>query len=298
MHITWESVVFTICTGLLNASIVAFLGLIIRQFVRSRPKKQILHCVLLALAGVSGFVVLYVTCESILASRTHAIPVGKHLIVLLALPVHWATGSLVFLITRLQYGRKFTVRGKSGNIQMRSLYTPPAGRLLVLDWNSVSAGIKSLMTQIEQLTGGGVDFCVGINNAGGAVASLLAGFLGRQNPLPVYVAITKGTNNDLGGVERQLPDMQDPAILVADMQLRSGRSLKAVVDLLRARYGNEVRILSAAFVVLKKGAPISNIWELHEGKKLGGCFQQEDRYLPEYAAFVSEASVRFPKYIQ
>lgn len=298
MHVTWESLFFTVVTGLLNASIIAFLGVLIRRSLRSRPRKQVLHWLLLAIASISGFVAMYQTYAIMLGHRTEATPITKHVVVLLALLVHWAAGFLVYFITRVQYGGKSDVCSGDETIQVRFLYAPPVGRKLELTWETVSVGVRDLIVQVDQLARGGANFCVGINNAGAAIASFLAGVQGRHNPLPVYVAIAKGTHRNLGSLSEQLPSVTDPTILVADMQFRTGRSVKEVVDLLTRKYGDKARILIAVLVVVEDGRPINKMRGLLKSEGLKACFQQKPDYLPDYVAFISGASVRFPRLCQ
>ena len=216
------------------------------------------------------------------------------MIAIFALLAHWGAGFLAYFFARAQYGEKLAIQGKSGSIDVRALYAPRAGRHLKLNWESVAAGVESLVTQMDELKGGGVDFCIGVNNAGSAVASLLAGFLGRQNPLPVYVVITKGRDRNMDGLAHCLPEKEHATILVVDMMTRSGRNVKAIVELLKKKYGNDARILVATVTIMKRGCQLHDIWEIRKGRKLGGYCEQEDSYLPDYVAFLSQSPVRFP----
>jgi uracil phosphoribosyltransferase len=140
-------------------------------------------------------------------------------------------------------------------------------------------------------------FCVGINNAGGAIASCLAGFIGNLNPLPVYVAITKGTYENLDHFMQLLPDKTKPIILVVDMQLRTGASMKKIVDILKEKYGIQTRILKAVLAVTSVHSSIRNIEEIK--KEIVGAFEQDPKYLPDYVAFIHEnESIRLPENIQ
>jgi len=138
---------------------------------------------------------------------------------------------------------------------------------------------------------------VGINNAGSAIASCLAGFLGKLNPLPVYVAITKGAHQNLDHFRQSLPNENKPTILVVDVQVRTGAAIKKVVDILTEKYGPETRILKAVLAVALVHSPIKSINEIKKG--IVGAFEQDNEYLPNYVAFIHKnSSIRLPENIQ
>jgi hypoxanthine-guanine phosphoribosyltransferase len=292
--IDWKSFFLTVVVGLVVAAITFFLGFLIRQILTSERKKEFLHWALLTIAGVSGFIAI---CEIIQAYRRDVLPVIQFLLILFSLLIHWGTGSVAYFATRLQYGRKFKVRGTSASIYVRNLYSCPSGKNLLLSWETVSRGVKSLIEQIKQQRGGGANFCIGINNAGGAYASFLAGSIGGLDPLPVFIAIAKGAHRNLDRFRQSLPEETDPIILVVDMQLRTGASMKKVVDILREKYGPKTRILKAVLAVVSIKGSIKNIEEIKKG--ISGAFEQESEYLPDYVAFIHDnSSIRLPENIQ
>lgn len=294
MQLDWKSFLSAITIGLIVASISSFLGFLIQQVITSGRKKKILHWALLIIVGISGFIVIY---KIIQAYRGNVLSIGQFLLILFVLLIHWGTGSLAYFVTRLQYGRKFKVQGKSGDIYIRRLYSCPLGQNLRLNWETFLRGTEFLIEQIREQRGGGASFCIGINNAGGAVASFLAGFLGTLDPLPVYVAITKGAHQNLDHFRQSLPDETDPTILVVDMQVRTGAAIKKVVDILREKYGTKTRILKATLTAAPIHSCINNIQEIEKG--MAGGFEQDPKYLPNYVAFIHEnKSVRLPENIQ
>jgi len=294
MQIDWKSFLSAVIISLIVAAISSFLGFLIRQLFISGRKKKNLHWILLIIVGISGFIVIY---EIIQAYRENALSIGQFLLIFFVLLIHWGTGSLAYLVTRLQYGRKFKVRGRSGDIYIRRLYSSPLGQNLRLNWVTFSHGIEFLIEQIREQIGGGASFCIGINNAGGAIASCLAGFLGRLDPLPVHVAITKGAHQNLNHFRQSLPDEKKPTILVVDIQVRTGAAIKKVVDILIEEYGPETRIVKAALTAAPIHSCIKNIQEIQKG--IAGSFEQESKYLPDYIAFIHEnKSIRLPENIQ
>jgi len=260
----------------------------------SERKKESFHWVLLIIAGVSGFIAIY---KIIQIHNENVLSIMQFLLILFALLIHWGAGSVAYFVTRLQYGSKFMVQGTLTSIYVRRLYSCHPTKNLYLNWESVSHGTKFLIEQIRTQKGGGARFCVGINNAGGAIASLLAGFIGNLDPLPVYVAIAKGARENLGHFEQSLPDETNPIIVVIDMQLRTGASMKKVVDILKQKYGPRTRILKAVLAVTLVHGYIKNIEEIKKG--IAGAFEQKAEYLPDYVAFIHEnESIRLPENIQ
>jgi hypoxanthine phosphoribosyltransferase len=292
MQLDWKSFLSAIIISLIVAAISSFLVFLIRQILISGRKKEVLHWILLITVGISGFIVIYEITQTY---RENVLSIGQFLFILLVLLIHWGTGSLAYLVTRLQYGRKFKVQGKSGDIYIRRLYSAPPGKNLWLNWKTFSDGMKFLMEQIGQQRKGGASFCVGINNAGGAIASLLAGFIGKLDPLPVYVAIAKGNRQNLDHFKQSLPDEKEPTILVVDVQVQTGVALKKIVDLLEEKYEQKTRILKAVLTVAPVRGSIQNIQEI----KIAGTFKQDPKYLPDYVAFIhASRSVRLPEKIQ
>lgn len=292
MQLDLKSILSAIAIGLIVTAISSFLGFLIRQLFISGRKKEILHWALLIIVGVSGFIVIY---EIIQAYRGNALYIRQFLLILFALLIHWGIGSLVYFVTRLQYGRKFKVQVPSGSIEVRRLYSAPPGRNLQLKWKTFSDGMEFLMEQIGQQRGGGASFCVGINNAGGAIASLLAGFIGKLDPIPVYVAITKGDHQNSDHFKQSLPDEEEPSILVVDVQVQTGVTLKKIVDILEEKYEHKTRILKVVLTVAPLRCSIKNIEEI----RIAGAFKQDSKYLPDYVAFIhASKSVRLPEKIQ
>lgn len=292
MLLDLKSILSTIAISLIITAISSFLGFLIRQLFISGRKKEILHWALLIIVGVSGFTVIY---EIIQAYRGNVLSIRQFLLILFALLIHWGIGSVVYFVTRLQYGRKFKVQVQSRSIEVRRLYSAPPGKNLRLNWKTFSDGMEFLMDQIGQQRGGGASFCVGINNAGGAIASLIAGFIGKLDPLPVYVAIAKGAHQNLDHFKQSLPDETKPTILVVDVQVQTGVTLKKIIDIIEEKYEQKARILKAVLTVAPVRGSIKNIQEI----TIAGTFKQDPKYLPDYVAFIhTSKSVRLPEKIQ
>jgi len=294
MRLDWNAFFSAIVINLIAVAIASSIGLLIRQVFISKRKKKVLHWVLLIIAVISGFIVIY---KIIQVYHGDFLSIMQFILILFALLIHWGAVSVAYFVTRMQYGRKFKVRGTSTSIDVRHLCSYPSDQTLNLNWETVTRGIKFLIEQIRPQKGGGASFCVGINNAGGAIASFLAGFLGNLDPLPVYVAIAKGDHGNFGDFRQSLPDKAKPTILIVDMQLRTGTSMRKVVDILTEKYGPETRILKAVLAVTSVHRSIKHIEEIKKG--IAGEFEQANKYLPDYVAFVHEnSSIRLPENIQ
>jgi hypothetical protein len=123
-------------------------------------------------------------------------------------------------------------------------------RLLNISWEMFGKGIEKLC---EEITNYGhkldVDACIGINDAGLAMANFINAAVLERRKLGYlrYEGSKSGQRVSKSSLLPRLP--RNPTILLADFELKSGHGLKTAVQLLLDTYG-EIVIYFAAFGAL------------------------------------------------
>ncbi|MBN1505943.1 MAG: hypothetical protein JW955_03810 [Sedimentisphaerales bacterium] len=307
-------------------------------------RRRLVRGLLVAVAVALGAYAVY---DSVQGARGHTLAFTQYLFILAGLLAPWIV--VLLGLACAPYGPRSEVEGKSGgtshgavvlpssatggqydvpsrvkaglgDIDVRRLHGLQGADPLELDWTTFSDGIEFLIKQLKLVVGGGPDLVVGINNAGGAMAALLAGKFGMDSPLPVGIVITKGghcpypdslvaslphvvqgtrTGGDPGLHYRVRPlgEKGVKCILVVDMMVRKGNGICAAVNLLRQQYHPQ-KVLVAELVATRVKQEITNIRELKEGLQGEFCINDE-KLLPDFLAFTcSNKTVRLPHNIQ
>ena len=132
--------------------------------------------------------------------------------------------------------------GLHGNrtISLFTVPNPDPGQLVNLSWETFGEGVNLLMKQI--LNYGGrfyVDACIGINDAGMILATFLnSSALG--NGRLGYVRTTTNPRGRIDDTYSNLPKNLDdePILLLADFEVKTGSVLRKTVENLRIHYKN------------------------------------------------------------
>ena len=165
---------------------------------------------------------------------------------------------------------------------------PPGGRLL-LNAKTFYKGIGFLKKQIDNCAPAiEPQLCIGINSTGGAIASYFSRNLGHHRVHLGFVR-TEGPNHEV--TEPLLPKIKYlRTILLADIEVKQGHSIRKVFDLLYKQYGVDVHIYVAVLVASEISKNIKRIDDLLRENK--GKFEEDSHYLPKFLAFTSCNKVR------
>ncbi len=166
--------------------------------------------------------------------------------------------------------------------------------ILELNYTTFSQGIDFLLDQIKRFNPQiKPDLFVGINYAGLAMASIIAGRYheGRK----VLGSIRTNGDHTISKEHVALPRESVKSILVIDLEVKHGTSLKNVIEYLHQVYGNDIDIKMAVLVASRVKGKIGNLAELcANSKKTKGVFCLEEKYLPTFLAFTSWNRVKLP----
>lgn len=161
---------------------------------------------------------------------------------------------------------------------------------LFLNCETFTHGVDFLLKQINDYAPALLpDLYVGINTAGVAIASFLSGILGNGRT-PIEFVRTSGENHHLctDNVRPEKRKIKD--ILVIDVEVKSGNTIKNVTEFLLEKYGANTNIKVAVLVASRVRGQIENIEELASESK--GVFVEDPKYLPDFLAFTSVNIVR------
>lgn len=172
--------------------------------------------------------------------------------------------------------------------RLRGKALPPDRRLL-LNAKTFYKGIGFLKKQIDNCSPAiEPQLCIGINSTGGAVASYFSRNIGHDRIHLGFVR-TEGPNHEV--TESLLPKIRNlRTILLADIEVKQGHSIRKVFDLLYKKYGANVHIHVAVLVASELSKNIKRIDDLLRKNK--GNFDEDSRYLPNFLAFTSSNKVR------
>jgi hypothetical protein len=122
-----------------------------------------------------------------------------------------------------------------------TLPNPSPDRLLEISWETFGTTLGVLCSQIKNYGKHlSADACIGINDAGLALASFLNFAALDRQPFG-YIRTKGGRIADA----TLLPELdRDPVLVLADFELKTGRALRGVVTYLRERYGDPVIYLA------------------------------------------------------
>lgn len=169
---------------------------------------------------------------------------------------------------------------------------------LYLTPETLFAGIHALRKQINDYSPAlRPDLCVGINNGGVIIAGCLAVLLRKSAP-QVALVTTEGEAHNISTAGLTCPAAQRAhtvqEILVVDLEVKRGRSLRNVVACLRERYsahGTEVPTIKVAVLVASQvSGPINYVTDILRDNR--GVFDVDSEYLPDFVAFTSASKVR------
>ncbi|MHC4618494.1 MAG: hypothetical protein ACYTEQ_12165 [Planctomycetota bacterium] len=163
----------------------------------------------------------------------------------------------------------------------------PDGRLY-LNAKTFSDGLKFLQRQIDDYAPTiHPCLCVGINITGGIMATFFSRSFGPD--VSVGFVRTEGPFHEV--TECLLPSVRKAMIiLVTDLEMKGGQSMKNVVRLLKEKYGTGIHVYIAVLVASQVRESIGHMEELAQGHK--GAFGQDRQYLPDFLAFTSSNKVR------
>lgn len=146
-------------------------------------------------------------------------------------------------VSRSQIGERFTVNLKWPKSHARdvTLFTLPkrgTSGLLNITWTTFGEGIECLGEQIKNYGHRPpIKACIGINDAGLAMAAFLNSSVLERKPLG-YIRCEALTEGVKIGRDSLLPDLPpDPTILLVDFEVKSGKAQKSIIEELREKYG-------------------------------------------------------------
>jgi hypothetical protein len=125
------------------------------------------------------------------------------------------------------------------SLRVYPLPNTASDRLLDITWDSFGAGVEILATQIRNYGSRiAVDGCVGINEAGLAMATFLgSGVFDRS--LLGYVRCGKRADRVVALPGTYFPELSaDPVLLVCDFEVKYAAVLPDIITILREEYGN------------------------------------------------------------
>ena len=162
------------------------------------------------------------------------------------------------------------------------------GERLFLSCRTFVDGLAFLMEQINDYAPMiRPDLYVGINSTAGIMATFFSKNLGRN--MPVGFVQVGGHKHEVSGC--LLPRIRRPkTIIVTDIEIKRGRSMKNVFRLLRQEYGIGIDIYIAVLVASEVSGPIEHISDLL--REHMGVFKEDQQYLPDFLAFTSGNKVR------
>lgn len=167
--------------------------------------------------------------------------------------------------------------------RLHSVSSDPNDRLY-LNWKTFWKGAKFLIEQIDYYAPKiEPDLCIGINNPGLIIASIISEKLRHGDR---YVGLVRTVGADHLVTEIVTPELKEQKyrpyiILVADIEVKRGKAIKNVLDAIRDKYGNNSQIYIAVLVASQVRKEIQQTTELITQ----GVFREEQRYLPNFLAF-------------
>lgn len=298
-ELSFGDFLFAVIAGL-TATLIAWLLSHAMRRIRYRRNKLIAHYALTLLLIITGAIPIYYAAswflELTLSKGQLGLAFCAWLLQLVAVYYLWR---LTRRVVRDEQFRDRTYRVRTledrvppMTIPVRRLYkeSPDPNDRLELSSATLFAGIGFLIRQIRRYAPKiEPDLCVGVNEPGTAMASLFAEKIHHGGICVGYIC-TRGTS-DHRVTQHVLPEDLKPAvpgrrplILLADSEIKGGRSIQHASKYLLDRYGTNVDIYVAVLVASQvKSDRIDHVKELRRGDK--GVFEVNDRYLPNFLAF-------------
>lgn len=163
-----------------------------------------------------------------------------------------------------------------------------------IDWDTLVRGSEILAKQHEDCCTSDVpDLCVGVNSQGLAIASVFAVTRIGHSPIPIGLVRCRGSDHEVDEERSVLPSSGTSIrrVLVADFEVKTGKALRNVCTLLRARYpGIEIRTAVLAASSIREPSAFTAMAGLRESG-----FAVQEEFLPDFLAFLSPRKVRLAR---
>lgn len=295
------------------AIVVSFLGACVHiatdRFSETRRKKQIIAGALLLVLASAGSALFYYAAQqrvddSPLATTSLVVAYSTFFAILASgsyLASYMYRAAAIKMENQYDDPVKVRFRGPNGGDRIRRVRSLSYGNLerherLYLTWGTFWDGTKHLVEQIEANAPAITpDLCVGINVPGSIIASFLCSQMSGGSRILGYVEV-KGDDHKVDEDTISLPDPETAirSILIVDLEVKRGKSLRNVRDFLLKRYGGSKTLKShmKTAVLVASGVTelIEDIKDLRKGHR--GMFDEDAKYLPDFLAFVSRNIVR------
>ena len=170
------------------------------------------------------------------------------------------TINIIVWLTRIKYsqinGSKYIKRKQKidPDIEIRKLKLENNRKKVKMSWETFGKGLEELENTIAGATGCEIDAIFGVNEAG----LMIAAYLSFPKRIPVGVIKTGGKNKNGGRpfLQFDFPILKErPAcIAVVDSEIKSGESVKIIIDRIKNKYP-KARIISIAYVGVKDSDP-------------------------------------------